>query len=258
MANVVKDYTLQIIKGGKRLDGRNFEEYREPITVEYGISERSSEGSAKVTIGDTIVVAGVKMGIGTPFPDTPDEGALMVNVELTPLASPDFELGPPSIESIELARVVDRGIRESKLIDVKKLCVTEGEKVWMVFIDIYPLNDAGNLFDACALAAIAALKNAKFPKFDGEKVDYKEHEGPLPLTKEPIGVTIWKIGKSLIADPTLDEEQIMDARLTAWMDEKNAIIYALQKGGDSKLTIEDVEAMIALAKKKIPELRKAL
>ncbi len=41
-------------------------------------------------------------------------------------------------------------------------------------IDIYPLNDAGNLWDAGALAALAALKDAKYPEFDGEKVDYSK------------------------------------------------------------------------------------
>ena len=258
MIDIIKNYALNAMKSGKRIDGRAFDEYREPIKVEYGISSKSAEGSARVIIGETIVVAGIKMGIGEPFPDTPDEGALMVNVELTPLASPKFETGPPSIESIELARIVDRGIRESKLIDVKKLCVKEGEKVWMGFIDIYPINDAGNLFDACALAALAALKDAKLPKFDGEKVDYSEHTEKLPLTKEPVTITVLKIGETLIVDPTPEEEDVMDARLTVCMDEKKSLIYAIQKGGDAKLKIEDVKNMVTLVKKNIPKLRGAL
>jgi len=90
------------------------------------------------------VFAGVKLEIGTPYPDTPDEGGLMINTELIPLSNPEFESGPPGIQAIELSRVVDRGIRESKAIDMKKLCIEPKEKVWTVIVDIIPINDEGN------------------------------------------------------------------------------------------------------------------
>jgi exosome complex component RRP42 len=73
-------------------------------------------------------MAGIKMDIGEPYPDEPDSGVMTTAAELIPMASPDFESGPPDEESIELARVVDRGIRESKIIDVDKLCVVPSEK----------------------------------------------------------------------------------------------------------------------------------
>jgi len=103
------------------------------------------------------------MDIGEPYPDTPEQGAMSTAVELIPLASPDFESGPPRANAIELSRVVDRGIRESKFIDLEKLCIESGEKVWIVFIDIHVLDYDGNLFDACSLAASAALLSAKVP-----------------------------------------------------------------------------------------------
>ncbi len=61
--------------------------------------------------------------IGTPFADTPDKGVLSTNAELIPMGSPNFEAGPPDEHSIELARVVDRGIRESEMIDLEKMCI---------------------------------------------------------------------------------------------------------------------------------------
>src|SRR3989339_1783849 len=103
---------------------------------------------------------GNKRKVGEPYPDNPDEGTIIVGAELLPLSNPDFELGPPSIEAVELARVADRGIRESKCIDFKKLCIEEGEKAWFLLIDIVTINDAGNLSDASSLAALAALKDA--------------------------------------------------------------------------------------------------
>ena len=74
----------------------------------------------------------------------------------------------PSPQSIELGRVVDRGIRESGCIDMEALCIVPGEKVWGVMIDIHVLSDGGNIFDACGLAAIAALRTAVVPaeRFD--------------------------------------------------------------------------------------------
>ena len=44
-----------------------------------------------------------------------------------------------------MARVVDRGIRESKAIDLEKLCVEAGKLVFVVFVDVYVLNHDGIL-----------------------------------------------------------------------------------------------------------------
>src|SRR3989337_4039736 len=147
----------QLISHGKRLDGRGLTGYSE-VQLETGLIERA-EGSARVYLGKTEVLVGVKVGLGEPFPDTPNEGVLTVNAELVPLASPNFEPGPPDENSIELARIVDRGIRESKVIDTEKLCIEPGKKVFIVFVDIYVLNHDGNLIDAAAFAAVSALLN---------------------------------------------------------------------------------------------------
>lgn len=257
MDKELKNHILKLLKQEKRLDGRKPLEYRQPITVEYGVSS-TAEGSAKVQIEETIVMAGVKLSVETPYPDTPDSGNLMVGVELLPLSNPDFESGPPSIYAIELGRVVDRGIRESKAIDTKKLCIKEGEKVWAVILDICPINDAGNLFDASALAAIAALKDAKFPEYKDDKIDYKTKtkEG-LPLTTIPVSVTVRKVGDAFFIDSTSEEEDAIDARLTVAIDDKGNIV-ALQKGGDEAVTSEEVDKMVGIALEKEKELRSKL
>ncbi|MFH1638455.1 MAG: exosome complex protein Rrp42 [Candidatus Woesearchaeota archaeon] len=253
-----KQYIENLAKKGLRADGRAFDEYRQPVSVEYDISAKSAEGSARVKIGDTEVVAGVKLEVSKPYPDTPDAGTLMVSVELTPMASPRFESGPPSIEAIELARVVDRGIRESGALDFKKLCIRKKELMWTVIVDIYPINASGNLFDACALAAIAAIKNARFPLLVEDTVDYKtKTEEALPLTKVPISCTIHKIEGKYFVDPIEDEENASGARLTIAIIEDGKIC-ALQKGGENPLSEEDISNMADLALKKTSELRSAL
>lgn len=247
----------QMLDAGKRIDGRGLEDFRE-IKVEQGVIQKA-EGSAKVFMGKTEILVGTKIETGEPFPDTPKEGVQTVNAELVPLASPAFEPGPPGEDAIEIARIVDRGIRESKAIDTEKLCIEPGKKVFIVFIDVYVLNHDGNLIDAAALAAMAALLNTKMPNYevkDGE-VKIKTGYTPLPMKSHPITVTIAKINGKLIVDPGLEEEQIKDARISiATNDEGN--ICAIQKGGSGYFSPQEIIDATKLAQKKAAELRKKL
>lgn len=257
MHKELRSHIISLLNADMRLDGRKLQEYRKPIEVEYGIV-KTAEGSAKVKIGETEVIVGIKLDVGEPYPDTPNEGTIIVGAELLPLSNPEFELGPPGIQAIELARVVDRGIRESKAIDFKKLCIDPGKKIWMILIDICPINDAGNLLDASSLAALAALQDAVFPAFDGEKIDYKQKTNKkLPLERLPIAITVIKIGESFIVDPDTEEDKVIDSRLTVSSTE-DGILCALQKGGDTPLTMEDIGKMLDLGIEKAKELRKCI
>ncbi len=256
MNNEFKQHLENSLSKNIRIDGRKLDEYRE-ISVEYGVSS-TAEGSARVRFGETDVIAGIKMEVSQPFPDRPEDGAIMVNAEFLAMASPKFESGPPGMPAIELARVVDRGIRESGAIDLKKLIIKKGEKCWMIIVDICTLNDAGNLLDASALAAIAALRDARFPKYENEELDYKtKTDRKIELSKTPISVTVLKIGNSLLVDPLHEEEKNLDARLTITTTDKG-VLCALQKGGDSPISVDDVGRMVDLALEKSKVLRSFL
>ena len=143
-----------------------------------------------------------------------------------------------------------------KALDLKKLCIKEGEKVWMLIIDLVTINHDGNLFDASALAAIAALKNMKFPEYkDGVINNKKKTDKKLELMDIPLSVTVSKIGDKFIVDPDSEEENAVDARLTV-ASLSDGTLCALQKGGDYPLTAEDVSKMIEIAIEKGKELRK--
>jgi exosome complex component RRP42 len=246
-----------VLRSGKRMDGRNFEEYRE-ISIKKGVMDKSA-GSADVSIGKSRVLVGISVDIGRPFEDTPTKGVLMCNAEFTPIAHPTFEPGPPNIDSIELARVVDRGLRSAEVIDFKKLCLIEGSDVYMIFVDIYVLSYDGNLFDASALAALGALMTTVKPVHevkDGKIVITKKKEA-LKLQKLPLTVTVTKINENLLVDPSADEEEIKDARLTIALDEKGNIC-TIQKGGSDGFTLEELKEALNLAQTKNKELRKHL
>jgi len=256
MNNELRNHVIKLLNSNVRLDGRKPTEYRE-VSVEPGVI-RSAEGSARVKIGKTEVIAGVKTEVMQPYPDQEDQGSIMVGVELLPLSSPNFETGPPSIQAIELARVVDRGIRESKTLDFKSLCIEEGEKVWMLIIDICVINEAGNLFDASALAAVTALKNMQFPKYEDGKLDHKEKtDKKLEMNDTPVTVTVLKIGDKFVTDPDSDEEKVIDARLTV-ASLSDGTLCAMQKGGDTPLSQEEISKMVDIATEKAQELRKLI
>lgn len=236
LSEIKRGAILRILKEGKRADGRAFNEFRN-ATVQTNYVTRAA-GSAMVTLGKTRILAGVKVELGEPFADTPNQGVLTTNVELLPMSFPTFESGPPNESSIEIARVVDRGIREGKTIDLTKLVVEAGKKVWIVFIDIDVLDFDGNLIDACTLGAVSALLTAVVP---GEAHGLKDFK--LPVNNVPVSVTFAKLGDVVVADPQLEEEQLASSRLTVTTTE-DAHVRAMQKGEIGEFTWEEITKAI--------------
>jgi exosome complex component RRP42 len=249
-----KDTIQSLISAGKRIDDRDHLSYRD-IFVKKNILEYS-EGSALVRMGKSQVLCSVKIGMGEPFSDREDEGVLSTSAELMPSASYLFDPGPPTDEAVELARIVDRGIRAAELVDMKKLFVADG-KVLSIFLDIYVMDHDGNLIDASGLAAMAALQCTKMPKIENGQIIKGEYEGVLDISKTVTTHTFAKINSTLILDPCLDEERGMDARITLGIsDEGN--VCAIQKWGSGSFTQEDLEYAIDIAFKKSKELKKLI
>lgn len=269
-----RDYISNLLEKNRRIDGRKFDEYRK-INVRVNFVSEKAEGSAYVKLGDTEVLAGVKLDTGVPFQDRPNEGVITVNAELRPIASNLFESGPPNENTIELARVVDRGIRESNTIDLKKMIVEDtsssleisqteleeggkvllARKVWIIAVDIYVLNDGGNLIDAAGIAAMMALLNTRIPKYENGVIIRKDYVGKLPVSKIAVPVTFAKIGDKIILDPNYEEDMVKDARLTITTTDT---INAIQKGGNGTFTIDEIKKCVDIAFEKGNEIREIL
>ncbi len=238
LSEIKKGYISKKLKEGTRADQRKLDEFR-TIRIEPNFIPRA-QGSAFVNLGKTKVLVGVKVESGEPFPDTPNQGVLTTNVEMLPMAFPTFEPGPPNEESIEIARVVDRGIRESKMIDLEKLCVEPGKKVMIVFVDIDVLDYDGNLIDACTMGVVTALHTATY------RVDEASPETKLPVRSMPVSVTMAKIDDELVCDPDVEEEQMSDARLTVTFTE-DGHIRAMQKGNSGSFSIDQIKKGIDMS-----------
>ncbi len=259
MAGIMRDHILALLKEGKRIDDRGLEEYRD-LEVRTGVIQKA-EGSAWVKLGNTQVLVGVKVDMGEPFPDLPDRGVITTNVELVPLASPGFEPGPPDENAIELARVVDRGIRESQAVELEKLVIVPGKLVRVVFVDVHVLDHDGNLLDASGIGAIAALLSTKIPKIEyneeTDEVQVLDEYEPLPVKRVPVPVTFAKMGATLLVDPNLDEERVMDGRITVTTDE-NGMISSVQKGEGGSFKLEEVMYAIDVAIKTSAGIREKI
>ncbi len=245
-----RDYVATLLKEGRRIDNRKLDEFRE-IKIEKGYSSEKAPGSAFIYLGNTKVLVGISMDVGEPYPDRPESGVMTTNVELRPIASPLFESGPPREKAIEIARVVDRGIRESGAIDLEKLYIEE-DRVWIAFIDIHVLDDGGNILDAAGIAAIAALLDTRIPRYEDGVVVRGEWTGKLPVTCTPVPVTHAKIGDKLVVDPNLEEEYARETQLTVTTTDT---INAMQKSGIGAFSSEDVDSAIDTSFKKAQEIR---
>jgi exosome complex component RRP42 len=251
-----KQQMWDALSRGKRLDGREFNETRQ-LEIEADIIKKAN-GSARVKLGDTQVIAGVKIETGEPFEGLENKGALIVSAEVLPTASPYIEPGPPDEEVVELARVVDRGVRESEMIDLEKLVLVPGKVVYTIFVDCSVINADGNLFDATSYATVAALVTAKLPIFEmqEQKVVDTGKTQPMPIRSMPTSVTAARIGDYVLIDPTAEEEACMDSRITITTTDEG--FCATQKGHTGSFTPDQIKKAAEAATIKGKEIRARL
>jgi exosome complex component RRP42 len=245
---ILHDKLYELILQEKRLDGRSPYESR-PISLQTNLIDKA-EGSAQASMGGTKIIAGIKTDVGSPYPDTPNQANLTVNAELLPLASRTFEPGPPDERAIELARVVDRCIRESRAIDLEKLVYIPGQKVAVIYIDIYVLDYDGNYFDPAVLAAVAALATARIKKYEVVDGALRLVEGEylkLPVRRLPVSVTLGIFMDKIIVDPTAIEESALDTSIIiGWSTEDE--IAAIQKNAPGRLPFNILEEAINISR----------
>ncbi|MCO5603312.1 hypothetical protein L7F22_057461 [Adiantum nelumboides] len=159
MAASLQNFIFAALREDQRVDGRRpFDSRRLNIKLS------REDGSAEVQLGQTLVMCSVSGQLVQPFPDRPNEGSLSVFTEFSPMADATFEPGRQGENAVELGRVIDRGLRESRAVDTESLCVLAGKAVWSLRIDICILDNGGNLIDAASIAALAALLSFRRPE----------------------------------------------------------------------------------------------
>jgi len=215
-----KSFLLEGLWEGKRLDGRGWLEGRQ-LEVVLG----RDWGSCQVLLGRTRVLAQVSATVTEPRLARPNEGILIVNVELSPIAAPKFEVGRLTEEGVEINRTIERCLKESRCLDLESLCIISEEKVWTIRLDLHILNHCGNLADACSVAGLTALSHFRrldvTLKGDMVTVHPASERDPLPLAVHHNPVTstfaLFQLPGNTetlaVCDPSLLEEQCMAGKM---------------------------------------------
>lgn len=247
ISTIEKKYIKNNLKNERRIDGRGLWDYR-PFKISID-QITSAEGSSDVSLGDTRIITGLKYEVGEPFPDTPNEGVCTIMAELLPLASPLFEKGPPDEQSIELARVVDRGIRHADCIQIKKLCIKEGKSVYILYVDMYVINYDGNLIDCGGVGTLTTLISSYIPEARwveterGGEVEWTGNylTGESVIHELPLVITYGKIDDIIFVDPNLAEELICDGRISISVTEDK--ITSIQKSGPAMFSLDEIKIL---------------
>ena len=197
-------------------------------------------------IGGTVVYAGVKFELRTPLARPTNAGFPHVRCRTAPRGRQKIR-ARPSIARIDrdLSRVVDRGIRESGCIDMESLCIVPGEKVLGVMIDIHVLSDQGNIFDACGLAAIAALRTAVVP---AERFDVGEDHTLQKSMGRPSWRRLLVLAADLFSMPT-SKKKGGDERIHITLGDEGHL-HSLQKGLKGVFTPAEFAEIFDVAQKR--------
>ena len=115
-------------------------------------------GVCAVSLGNSRVLVTISGEIVEPKSSRPSEGSLKIMVDLSPMASPNFEVGGKNVEeTVALVRVLERAIRDSRCIDMEGLCLVPGKNCWSLESSIVVYNADGNLIELSSIALVAAL-----------------------------------------------------------------------------------------------------
>ncbi|GLT95976.1 hypothetical protein SLE2022_136270 [Rubroshorea leprosula] len=236
----------------------------------------SAHGSALAKIGSTTMLAAIKMEVMTPSMESPDEGCLAIEFHMPPIYSPLVRPGRPAEEAPVLSKQLYDTILSSGMIDLKELSLLSGKAAWMAYLDIYCLDADGALFDAALLSAIAAFSHLEIPVVslndDGKIVLISEEQVTAmsegePVNKEKRKLTLKSIPFSLtcilhknyiLADPTSEEEFIMETFITIVLDSSSQLVSLYKPGGPVLAYTSAIQDCVALTRQRVKELQKIL
>ncbi|CAI0541846.1 unnamed protein product [Linum tenue] len=260
-----KKFIETALASNLRIDDYNRKpiEYRQ-LTINFG----REDGSSEVQLGHTRVMCFVSSQLVQPYRERPNEGTMSIFTEFSPMADPSFELGSPGEAAIELGRMIDRGLRGSRAVDMESLCVLAGKLVWAIRIDLHILDNGGNLIDAANVAALAALLTFRRPEcsLGGENgqevvVHPPEVKDPLPLIVHhlPIAVTFgfFSTENTMVLDPTHSEEAVMAGRMTVTVNASGGIC-AIQKAGGVGVPQREIMRCLRLASQRAGLITKTI
>nr|POE79663.1 exosome complex component rrp45 [Quercus suber] len=231
-----KAFVLSALRENIRLDGRSFDQFR-PIDLQFG----DEYGTADVRIGKTRVLCNVSAEVVASYADRKFDGIFTISTELSPIASPAFEVSRQDQTEVILSRLLEKTIRRSGALDTESLCIVAGQKCFHIRADIHVLDHDGNLIDASCLAVVAALLHFRRPDYEahGEDVTIfstRERDPvKLAMQHQPFCITtsFFDEGAILIQDASLLEEHCREGEVLISMNRFGEVCQIAKYGGDA-------------------------
>nr|XP_043618656.1 exosome complex component RRP42-like [Erigeron canadensis] len=227
-----------------RTDGRTSLTYR-PITVEAGVIPQAN-GSARVKMGRTEVIASIKAELGKPRSSAPDKGNVFFLIDCSPTAASEFKRRGGQELSTELSAALRRCLVRGNAvagsgINLSSLTIVDGKVCWDLYINGLAINMDGDLLDALGAAIRAAFTNTRIPKVnvvavassdEQTVVDVSDEEFlQFDITEVPVIVTFTKVGRHYIVDATSEEESQMSSDVSVSINRLGLICGVSKRGG---------------------------
>ncbi len=219
---------IELIKDGKRLDGRGLYEFRKPLKLEVGVLE-DADGSAYIHWGGNKIVAGV-YGPKQVLPrhlEDPNKAIVRAYYMMGTFSSiEEHGRSAPSRRSLELSMVIGNALES----------IIRVEEIPSTMVDVYMvvLQAEGGTRVAALTAAVAALMNAG-----------------IPLRDIAAGVAVGKVAGEIVLDIGKEEDMYGEADMPMAYDREGNLLL-LQM--DGKMTVEEVRRALELGWEKVQEL----
>ena len=164
-------------------------------------------------------------------------------------------------EASALSRSLCDIVLQSGMFSLENLCIESDKAVWILYIDLLCICNDGNLFDACLLAIVSALKTLKLPhtclgKNDDTVYIDNRNEGNyyrLSLQFDLLPLTMGILDGKIIVDPTLDEEGLLTDIIHIVLNNAGDIIH-LYKSGEKNIDLTMLDNMMALTKERADDI----
>ncbi|KAL7420787.1 3'-5'-exoribonuclease [Cryptotrichosporon argae] len=256
---IQRDFLLTALAEGRRLDGRLPLEQRR-FELVFG----DELGSVECRLGKTAVMAQVTATIVKPREDRPYEGFLLINSEISPMASSVYEAGRASEDEVMITRLLEKSIRRTEAVDREALCIVAGEKVWQLRLSLHFLSDSGNLLDCASIAGMTALRHFRKPEVEviGEEViiHSPDERAPVPLAIHHFPLTLtfaYFPPHPPVLDPSYLEAQLADGTLTLTLNAQRELCV-LSKAGGAALAVDELMSLVNVGVDRVREVGRAI
>jgi exosome complex component RRP45 len=187
----------------RRLDGRSLLELRSLDVVRGDVAGRAAASAPwlQLTLGSTLVAAGLSFTLGPTKDDRPTRGRLCVRVSTGVVEDP----AP--------CRVLERFVQDalSTFFDLRQLVVIRGEACWAITVDVRVIAADGGLRAACVYAVALLLDGLELPR---TRLPNDQFTQPcvLQLSSRPFCVTYTAHGGAAViaSDASAVEELAAD------------------------------------------------